>query len=274
MTDKYQKRTQGFTLVELSIVIIIIGFLIAGIAAGQSLIKQAALNSVISDFQMYQTAYTTFVGRYGEVPGDMKDGYAYWGAACGTNDFGTDTSCNGNGNGMITLYGDYYNESLIAWKHLSLAGVITSLPGPVNPNVGYGINNPTLGQDVPTSKITGAGYSVAAGNINSWAESTDTFWNDNSTNAVYIGKLEPTPFFLLDSGAISAIDAFNIDQKMDDGHADSSGNLVGAASGNVRTFEGGYNTQYSCLLSNNYAPPYYYNPNGQGTGCVTGMALN
>ncbi len=31
---KFNNKTQGFTLVELSIVIIIIGFLIAGISAG------------------------------------------------------------------------------------------------------------------------------------------------------------------------------------------------------------------------------------------------
>lgn len=46
---KFAKSARlGFTLVELSIVIIIIGFLIAGVSAGSSLIKQAETNAVIT----------------------------------------------------------------------------------------------------------------------------------------------------------------------------------------------------------------------------------
>ena len=56
----YNKKHLGFTLVELSIVIIIIGFLIAGISGGKSLIEQAKLNSVISELQKYQLIYNNF----------------------------------------------------------------------------------------------------------------------------------------------------------------------------------------------------------------------
>ena len=62
---------QGFTLVELSIVIIIIGFLIAGISAGTSLIRQAGLSSVITDLTNYKMAVNMFKDKYGGLPGDL-----------------------------------------------------------------------------------------------------------------------------------------------------------------------------------------------------------
>ena len=78
LTHKYIKITDGFTLVELSIVIIIIGFLIAGIAAGKSLIRQTKLNSIITESQMYILAINTFKDRYSYYPGDLPNAEAYW----------------------------------------------------------------------------------------------------------------------------------------------------------------------------------------------------
>lgn len=43
----------AFTLVELAIVIVIIGLIIAGVLAGQSLVQQTKLRATISDVQKF-----------------------------------------------------------------------------------------------------------------------------------------------------------------------------------------------------------------------------
>lgn len=163
--------TQGFTLVELSIVIIIIGFLIAGIAAGTSLIKQAEINSVVTDFQAYQTAYNNFLGRYSQAPGDFSAGSSVW-ATCAA----TAANCQGNGNGII----DTAVESVASWRELSLAGMISS-----------GIGDPddattplTLGTDAPLSKVSGGGYMMVQGDDTLLA--VTGLWSDGKTNAVFL----------------------------------------------------------------------------------------
>ena len=104
------KNKAGFTLVELSIVIIIIGFLIAGIAAGQSLIKQTALNTIITEQQTYLTALNTFKIRYSYYPGDFPSANAYW-----------PTTVSGNGDGLVT----FADESFQSWAQLALSGAIS-----------------------------------------------------------------------------------------------------------------------------------------------------
>ena len=50
--------SRGFTLFEMSIVLVIIGMLAAGIIITQSLIRSSQVQSVIGDVAKYQTAIT------------------------------------------------------------------------------------------------------------------------------------------------------------------------------------------------------------------------
>jgi prepilin-type N-terminal cleavage/methylation domain-containing protein len=261
MLKQHNKKigTQGFTLVELSIVIIIIGFLIAGIAAGTSLIKQAELNSVVRDFQSYQTAYNNFLGRYSKAPGDFNGAVAIW---TQTN-IRTTTSGNGDGNGII----DTVDESWMAWKHLSLANMISSGIAVVPASVAVA---PTIGTNVPASKVTGAGYMMVQGDTAvtglAFTEGDANLWSDGRTNAVFLAAGPDATGFLL-GGALKAEDAFNIDKKLDDGQI-SGANFVGANTGSIRTVGSNAGT---CLVTSTLSQ---YSVSSTTSDCVVGIALN
>src|ERR1700691_4838931 len=63
----------GFTLIELSIVLVIIGLVVGGVLVGQDLIRAAEVRATISQIEKYNTAARTFYGKYGYLPGDIKD---------------------------------------------------------------------------------------------------------------------------------------------------------------------------------------------------------
>ena len=57
----------GFTLIELSIVLVIIGLIVGGVLVGQNLIKAAEIRNQIKQMQEYQIAFNTFRTKYGIV---------------------------------------------------------------------------------------------------------------------------------------------------------------------------------------------------------------
>jgi prepilin-type N-terminal cleavage/methylation domain-containing protein len=61
---------KGFTLIELSIVLVIIGLLTGGVLVGQSLIKAAKIKSFVQQIQQYDTSVSLFQSRYNSLPGD------------------------------------------------------------------------------------------------------------------------------------------------------------------------------------------------------------
>ena len=71
--SKLSKQTSqaGFTLVELAIVMIIIGLLIAGVLKGQELIANARVTSTVAQIKAIDAATSTFKDTYDSLPGDM-----------------------------------------------------------------------------------------------------------------------------------------------------------------------------------------------------------
>lgn len=68
------KQNQGgFTLVEISIVMIIIGLLIGGTFGGMKLIENMQVNRTVQDLQSINSAALTFKDAYGRLPGDITN---------------------------------------------------------------------------------------------------------------------------------------------------------------------------------------------------------
>ncbi len=104
---------KGFSLLELSIVIAIIGLIIAGITAGASLVKSAQLRSVTSEYDQIVSAMNSFKLRYDAYPGDFIDANSYW---AGCNSGASASDCNGDGDKSITNNASRTNnEYLRVW---------------------------------------------------------------------------------------------------------------------------------------------------------------
>ncbi len=150
----------GFSLVELSIVLVILGLLTGGILTGQELIRAAELRSVVAEYEQYMTAARAFDNKYFSLPGDMDNATDFWGvASTGTcpdaTGVGTET-CNGNGDGVISASpaAERFGEMFTFWQHLANAGMIEgSYSGK---SVSGSTNVPSDASNSPSSKVPGA----------------------------------------------------------------------------------------------------------------------
>lgn len=204
----------GFSLVELSIVLVILGLLTGGILTGQSLIRAAELRSVTTDFQKHTAAYYSFRDKYFGLPGDLTTATKFWGSAGGTGSdatcvglqaSGATATCNGGGDGQIVgITGYTYAERFMAWKHLANAGLIEGdFTGKSN--------------GIPTSYSTAIGTNVPASKL------SRGFWdiyyiNDSGSTGIYFnGSQLDTNELNLFAALLKPEEAWNLDTKMDDG---------------------------------------------------------
>ncbi|MDO8281803.1 MAG: prepilin-type N-terminal cleavage/methylation domain-containing protein [Thermodesulfovibrionia bacterium] len=71
-------KKQGFSLVELSIVLVIIGLLIAALVKGKAVLENARIKRVIGDVETIVSAYNTYYDLYSAYPGDDKFASGRW----------------------------------------------------------------------------------------------------------------------------------------------------------------------------------------------------
>ena len=212
---------RGFSLVELSIVLVILGLLTGGILAGQSLIRASELRSVVADENRYVAAAQTFRDKYFAVPGDFTSATKFWGRLSATTDCVTRSTpasavttpgaCDGDGSGIIV--GGNAGESqerFQFWRHLALAGLIEGTYSGISGTGGTADANRT---NVPPSKLSN-GLWWAYGIAGAYPGDTQNYAGDYGN------------FFRIAGGAagfdpylpiMKPEEAWNLDTKMDDG---------------------------------------------------------
>ena len=114
------RNQKGFTLIELSIVVVVIALIVAGVVAGQALVTQAQLKAQISQIHKFTVVLNSFRLQYDAMPGDIANASAYWSETgnCPVGD--APVGCDGDGNGIIEVG----VESFRFWQHLALANLI------------------------------------------------------------------------------------------------------------------------------------------------------
>jgi prepilin-type N-terminal cleavage/methylation domain-containing protein len=65
-----KENQQGFTLVEIAIVLVIIGLLVGGVLKGQAMIQNAKVKKAVKMADELRAGVMTFYDKYGMYPGD------------------------------------------------------------------------------------------------------------------------------------------------------------------------------------------------------------
>lgn len=106
----FQKVTPAFSLIEMSIVLVVIGIIAGAVFKGQELLESAKIRSIAQDFQHYSMSVSVYQETYQALPGDDPKAALHFSSAI-----------SGDGNGQITGA-----ESDLFWQHLSKASIINS----------------------------------------------------------------------------------------------------------------------------------------------------
>lgn len=187
---------RGFTLIELSIVLVIIGLLIGGVLQGQEMINNTRLKTTVAQTDAITAAIQTFEDKYRMLPGDTTNAVAALiGATASAGD--NDGLLGGAGDAVVASpAGGIANgsEAALAFNHMGTTGLLQ--------NVDF-IGLLRVNSTVPANIGNGAAFDIA----------TFTF----ATGGNGLGLRIRTGTAAAPAVALNSDDMFSLDQKYDDG---------------------------------------------------------
>lgn len=229
MNVKHTKKPgqKGFTLIELSIVLVIIGLIVGGVLVGQDLIKAAEIRATVGQYEKTNASINTFRTKYNGLPGDLNNTTA---TAFGLFDTGMNGN-NGLGDGDSLIEGNGADlsidgESLVFWRHLSDAQLVEGNFGSQLASAGAvaaDTNSSTTAGYIPAGKIGRGNYFFA----NSF-QGLNYYLLMGTTGVTTAGVATY-------SAALTPIETFNIDTKIDDGSPNTG---IATARGTTSPFSG------------------------------------
>ncbi|BCB97114.1 prepilin-type N-terminal cleavage/methylation domain-containing protein [Dissulfurispira thermophila] len=138
MTEERSQKMgkEGFTLIEIAIVLVIIGIILGAVLKGQELINNAKIKRAYSQYREIVAAVYTYYDKYGKYPGDDNTASSRWSGVT-----------NGNNNGVIDGFTincgpSVATETCQAWLHMRSANILTGATDTTNgtrsPSNAYG----------------------------------------------------------------------------------------------------------------------------------------
>jgi prepilin-type N-terminal cleavage/methylation domain-containing protein len=242
-------QKSGFTLLELSIVLVIIGLIIGGVMVGRELIRQSEIRSTLTDIDYYKTSIHAFRLKYNAYPGDMRNALSYW-PSCTTAD--SLSTCNGNGNNSLDASA---TEQLLFWRHLSLSGIV---PGNYRGN--YDAGKLYSGQNVPEARAKNSAYLMR--------DSAIGIYGLGAAKRMHVGSFGTSGALTTSNvgySVFTVLETSGIDNKIDDG-IPNAGKLIGA--------RGNGSSGTSCTSDDPWVEPYTgsttvtYNLSNAGIDCI------
>ena len=249
MKKTFSSKKSAFSLIELSIVLIIIGLLIAGITGGASLIKSSELRSIMGEARGYAVAVNSFFTQYDQYPGDASTNV-------GNSSIATAL---GDRDNKIEFVNDHPTpasvvaEGVDAWFDLKDIGAIDLALTALTTGAGSTLLSPGIlvpVTDIPGSKIKGAGWvfdynSANFQNVVVLTGTTVAYSAANFPTLINGANLATSPSVVKNASTeiISAPDSLSIDSKIDDGKANS---------GNVQSVNQSATTGEVCSATTTY----------------------
>lgn len=128
-----KRQEVGFTLVEITMVMVIMGLLLGGMLKGRELIFNVKIKNLEHEYKEIAAAIYSYQDRYRALPGDDRRAVERF----QSNRLPPQTIIvHGDGNGEIcgefddaSKHPDKTKESRLAWAHLRLAGLVKGALG-------------------------------------------------------------------------------------------------------------------------------------------------
>lgn len=196
------RKDSGFTLLEMSVVIVIIGLIVAGIMGGRSLLRSATVQKAYTEYENFLTSHQAFKTKYSGVAGDFKLASTFW---------PSEVSTSGDGDNLLEIDN---SEAFMFWQQLGLANLLPDvLSGTHSSGAAVGDSN------VPRSATKGIWVA------NGWSADDHGYvngtGNDYSQNAIMLVAAATLNTSTADidsfSGLFTVEEIQAMDMKYDDG---------------------------------------------------------
>ncbi len=192
-----QRSQQGFTLIEIAIVLVIIGLLLGGVLKGQELVNSAKVKNLAGDLRAIPLFIYAYQDKFKSLPGDDIKTGAHLSNATVASGPTTHTLGNGIIEGNWDA-DDTKNENVLFWQHIRLAGLATGSTDfsaadkaglPTNAEggrVGIQMSQP------PITGLSGTYFACSTGIGSKLAQQMDNMMDDGVANGGSLRAMDAT----------------------------------------------------------------------------------